>query len=157
MGQLAEAVNYGLSVAQIVEIFTTKPQFTSVYPTTMSNRELATQLVNNIVKNSASAATKQAAIDDVDAALGIGWSRGKMLYTVFGNLASKPLTDATWGGTAQQFQNQLVVARYFTEQMGVETETLATLRGVIGSVTPDTDVSTVDKIVQIIGTVPPGG
>jgi Ca2+-binding RTX toxin-like protein len=157
MGQLAEAVNYGLSVAQIVEIFTTKPQFTSVYPTTMSNRELATQLVNNIVKNSASVAIKQAAIDDVDGALGIGWSRGKMLYTVFGNLASKPLTDPTWGATAKQFQNQLAVARYFTEEMSVATENLATLRGVIANVTPDTDVSTVDKIVQIIGTVPPGG
>jgi hypothetical protein len=157
MSQLAEAVNYGLSVAQIVEIFTTKTQFTSVYPTTMSNRELATQLVNNIVKNSASTAVKQSAIDDIDAALGIGWSRGKMLYTVFGNLASKPLTDATWGNTAKQFQNQLAVARYFTEEMTVATENLATLRGVIANVTPDTDVSTVDKIVQIIGTVPPGG
>jgi hypothetical protein len=157
MGQLAEAVNFGLPLNQIVEIFTTKTQFTSVYPTTMTNRELATQLVNNIVKNSASAATKQAAIDDVDAALGIGWSRGKMLYTVFGNLASKPLTDPVWGGTAKQFQNQLAVARYFTEEMGVQTETLATLRGVIGSVTPDTDVSSIDKIVQIIGTIPPGG
>jgi hypothetical protein len=39
----------------------------------------------------------------------------------------------------------------------VATENLATLRGVIANVTPDTDVSTVDKIVQIIGTVPPGG
>jgi methionine-rich copper-binding protein CopC len=157
MGQLAEAVNFGLPLNQIVEIFTTKTQFTSVYPTTMSNRELATQLVNNIVKNSASAATRQSAIDDIDAALGIGWSRGKMLYTVFGNLANLPLTDPTWGATAQQFQKQLAVARYFTEEMGVATENLAKLRGVIGSVTPDTDVSTVDKIVQIIGTVPPGG
>jgi VCBS repeat-containing protein len=157
MGQLAEAVNAGLGLQQIVEIFTTKTQFTSVYPTTMSNRELATQLVNNIVNNSASTATKQAAIDDIDAALGIGWSRGKMLYTVFGNLASKPLSDATWGSTAKQFQNQLAVARYFTEEMGVATENLATLRAVIGSVTPDSDVSTVDKIVQIIGTIPPGG
>jgi len=157
MGQLAEAVNFGLPLNQIVEIFTTKTQFTSVYPTTMSNRELATQLVNNIVKNSASAATRQSAIDDIDAALGVGWSRGKMLYTVFGNLASKPLTDPVWGGTAKQFQNQLAVARYFTEEMGVATETLATLRGVIGSVTPDTDLSTVDKIVQIIGTIPLGG
>ena len=157
MGQLAEAVNFGLPLAQIVEIFTTKTQFTSVYPTTMSNRELATQLVNNIVKNSASAAIKQSAIDDIDGALGIGWSRGKMLFTVFGNLASKPLTDPTWGATAKQFQNQLAVARYFTEEMGVATENLATLRGVIGNVTPDTDVSSIDKIVQIIGTVPPGG
>ncbi len=158
MGQLAEAVNYGLSLPQIVEIFTTKPQFTGVYPTSMSNRELASTLVNNIVKNSASAATKQAAIDDIDAALSLaGWSRGKMLYTVFGNLASKPLTDPVWGGTAKQFQNQLAVARYFTEEMSVATENLATLRGVIGSVTPDTDVSTMEKIVQIIGTPPPGG
>jgi hypothetical protein len=157
MGQLAEAVNFGLPLNQIVDIFTSKKQFTDVYPTTMSNRELATQLVNNIVKNSANTATKTAAIDDIDAALGIGWSRGKMLYTVFGNLASKPLTDPTWGSTAKQFQNQLAVARYFTEDMGVATETLATLRGVIADVTPDTDVSTVDKIVQIIGTIPPGG
>ena len=55
------------------------------------------------------------------------------------------------------FQNQLAVARYFTEEMGVATESLAALRGVIGSITPDTDVSTIDQIVQIIGTVPPGG
>jgi hypothetical protein len=167
MGQLAEAWNCfnGLPprpdnmpvLQQIVEIFTTKKQFTDVYPTNMSNRELATLLVNNIVKNSASAAVKQAAIDDIDGALGIGWSRGKMLYTVFGNLANMPLNDPTWGNTAKQFQNQLAVARYFTEEMGVATENLATLRGVIANVTPDTDVSTVDKIVQIIGTVPPGG
>ena len=80
-----------------------------------------------------------------------------MLLTVFGNLASKPLADPVWGGTAKQFQNQLAVARYFTEEMGVQTETLSTLRAVIGNVTPDTDVSTPEKIVQIIGTPPPGG
>ena len=80
-----------------------------------------------------------------------------MLYTVFGNLASKPLTDPTWGGTAKQFMNQLAVARHFTEEMAVQTENLATLRAVIGSVTPDTDVSSTEKIVQIIGSVPPGG
>jgi hypothetical protein len=159
MGQLADAVNFGLSLPQIVEIFTTKPQFTSVYPTSMSNRELATQLVNNIVRSSASEAARNEAIGDIEAVLSpaFGWSRGKMLYTVFGNLASKTLNDPVWGGTAKQFQNQLAVARYFTEEMSVATENLATLRGVIANVTPDTDVSTVDKIVQIIGTVPPGG
>jgi hypothetical protein len=158
MAQLAEAWNFGLNLQQIVEIFTTKPQFTSVYPTSLSNRDLATLLVNNIVKTSASTAARNEAINDIDAALTqAGWSRGKMLYTVFGNLASKPLDDPTWGATAQQFQNQLAVARHFTEQMGVETENLANLRGVIANVTPDTDVSTTDKIVQIIGTVPPGG
>ena len=159
MGQLAEAVNFGLPLNQIVEIFTTKKQFTDVYPTTMSNRDLATLLVSNIVKTSATESARNEAIGDIEAVLSpaVGWSRGKMLYTVFGNLANKALNDPVWGGTAQQFQKQLAVARYFTEEMSVATETLSTLRGVIGSVTPDTDVSTVDKIVQIIGVVPPGG
>ena len=48
-------------------------------------------------------------------------------------------------------------ADYFTEKIGVATENLATLRGVICSVTPDNDVSTTEKIVQPIGTLPPGG
>jgi hypothetical protein len=161
MGQLAEAYNHFSAqpvqpgepgvVQQIVEIFTTKRQFTDVYSTALSNRELATKLVNNIVRNSASAATKQAAIDDVAAALGIGWSRGKMLYTVFGNLANKPVSDPVWGGTVQQFQNQLAVARYYTEEMGVATEDMAALQRVLSKVAPDTDVSTTELIVQIIG------
>jgi len=72
-------------------------------------------------------------------------------------LGNKQLNDPMWGGTAQQFSKQLAVAHPLSEKMGVATETLATLRGVIGNVTPDTDVSTIDKIVQIIGSVPPGG
>jgi hypothetical protein len=80
-----------------------------------------------------------------------------MLYTVFGNLANMPLNDPTWGNTAKQFQNQLAVSRYYTEVLAVDTTDLARLQGVLTSITPDTDVSTVEKIVQIIGTVPPGG
>lgn len=159
MSQLAEAVNAGLSLEEIVVIFTTKKQFTDVYPTTMDSRDLATMLVNSIVKTSANDAVRLGAINDITAVLSpeVGWSRGKMLFTVFGNLAGKSLEDPDWGGTAKQFQNQLAVARYFTEEMGVHTEILETLRGVIAHVTADTDVSTPEQIVQIIGSVPPGG
>jgi hypothetical protein len=80
-----------------------------------------------------------------------------MLYTVFGNLANMPLNDPTWGNTAKQFQNQLAVSRYYTEVLAVDTTDLARLQGVLTSITPDTDVSTAEKIVQIIGTPPPGG
>ena len=169
MGQLADAYNYfsGLPAAagaksaleQIVEIFTTKSQFTGVYPTTLSNRELATELVSRIVKSSASEATKASAVDDIEAALGIGWSRGKMLFTVFGNLAAKPLTDPVWGGTAKQFQNELAVARYFTETLAYDTTDLNVLRQVLDSVGPDTDVSGPTQLAQIIGSAvpPPAG
>jgi hypothetical protein len=117
---------------------------------------LAERLISQIVKNSATDAVKQAATQQVEEALGV-WSRGKTIFTIFGNLANKPLTDAEWGGTSKQFQNQVVVARYFTEELGVDTTDLAKLRGVLQSITPDTDVSTVDKIVEIIGSAPPGG
>ena len=163
MDQMADAYRYWLpeykdgTVKQIVEAFTTKTQFTSVYPQSLTNRELATQLVNRVVKTSATDAARTQAIQDIEAALGIGWSRGKMLYTVFRNLANMPLNDPTWGNTAKQFQNQMTVARYFTEVLAVDTTDLARLQGVLASITPDTDVSTAEKIVQIIGTVPPGG
>jgi hypothetical protein len=140
-----------------VEIFTTKPQFTNTFPLTLSNRDLAIKLVNRIVKTSATDSARTEAINDIEAALNLGWSRGKMLYTVFGNLAGMPLSDTKWGATALQFQNQLAVSRYFTELLAVDTTDLGRLQGVLASITPESDVSTPDKIVQIIGAVPPGG
>ena len=146
MGQLAEAHTY----------FSALPPRASVYPETLSNRDLAVRMTNTVIKTSATDAARLEAVNDIEAALNIGWSRGKMLYTVFGNLANKPLTDPTWGATAKQFQNQLAVARYFTEALGVDTTDLARLRAVLEPITPNTDASTTDKIVQIIGAVPPG-
>jgi methionine-rich copper-binding protein CopC len=163
MGQLAEAWNHfsalpprasdgAGALQQIVEIFTTKTQFTDVYATTLSNRALAKELVDRIVKTSATEAARTEAINDIEAALNIGWSRGKMLYTVFGNLANKPITDPVWGGTAQQFQNQLAVARYFSEtDIRGATEDLATLRAVAAAVDRNSDVSSPQKIAQLIG------
>ena len=137
---------------QIVEIFTGKPQFTDPYPLELTHRELATRLVDNIVKGSAGQDARQGAINDIETVLDLGWSRGKMLYTVFGNLAGQPLDDAQWGVTARQFQNQLAVARHYTEEMGVATEDVAALQRVLADVGPGTDVSSAELIVQIIGT-----
>jgi hypothetical protein len=161
MADLAEAWNYGLTLRQIVDIFTTKSFFLDLYPANLTNQELATRLVQNVVKSSVPEPTKTEGISDIQAALDYGLSRGEVIYNVFGNLATRPLTDpawaAKWGGTAKQFQNQLTVARYLTEVLEVKNTDMSWLRGVIANVTPDTDVSTADKIVQIIGTVPPGG
>ena len=58
MDQLAEAVDAGMTVPEIVDVFTQKPQFTSVYPTWYDNEQFATKLVENIVGDSASSAAK---------------------------------------------------------------------------------------------------
>ncbi len=151
MDQLAEAYRYGLSVKQIVDIFTTKKQFTDVYSPSLSHQDMATQLVNNIVKNSANTSAKTEAIADIKGALDIGWTVGDVIYTVFGNLANKPLIDVNWGNTAKQFGNEITVAKYYTEVLNQSTTDLETLRDAIQPVTQATDVSSDVVIAQIVG------
>ena len=151
MEQLATAYNYGLSIATIVEIFTTKKQFTSVYPTSLSHKELATQLVANIVKKSATEAAKASAILDIETTLDMGWSIGKILYTVFGNLAKKSPDDQHWAGTAKQFANQVAVAKYLTESMEYRNDDLADLKHILADVTPMSDISSPEKMAALVG------
>lgn len=151
MDQLAEAYRYGLSVEQITEIFTTKPEFTDVYPISLSHHDLATRLANNIIKSSATEQAKEEAVNDIAGALDAGWTVGQVVYTVFGNLANKALNDPIWGNTAHQFSNEIAVARYYTETLHQSTTSLDTLRDVIELVGPDADVSTDVEIANLIG------
>ena len=151
MSQMADAYNAGLSVKEIVNIFTTKPQFTATYPGFMANADFATLLVANVVKNSASEATKAQAITDINSALSAGWTRGDVIYQVFGNLASMSPSDVAWGNAALQFQNQTAVARYFTETLHNNATDMPTLRAVIGSVDSHTDISSPEQIATLIG------
>jgi hypothetical protein len=203
MDQMAEAYQFWLpeykenTIKQIVDVFTTKIQFTSVYPQALYREEggkyfayshdekqaskpltkaaevskatfdaqmasLALNLVDTIVKGSASAQAKSSAVAEVQAALALGgdWTIGKVIYTVFGNLANKPLTDPTWGATAKQFANQVAVAKYYTEVLNQSTDDVATLRSVMKAVSSNTDVSTPDSIATLIGVAllgDPGG
>ncbi|MEY3572206.1 MAG: hypothetical protein RJA77_121 [Pseudomonadota bacterium] len=148
MNQLAEAYQYGLTVREIVDIFITKPQFTDVYPEGLDLLTLSKRLVENIVQDSASADVKAGAVNDIKAAFDIGMTRGEVIYTVFGNLGKMPLTDATWGGTAKLFANQIAVAKAYTEIMDQSTIDLVTLRAAMDAVTKDSDVSSEDKAIE---------
>jgi hypothetical protein len=74
-----------------------------------------------------------------------------VIYTVFGNLANKPLIDVNWGNTAKQFGNEITVAKYYTEVLNQSTTDLETLRDAIQPVTQATDVSSDVVIAQIVG------
>lgn len=150
MNQLAEAYDYGYSVKQIVDVFITKPQFTDTYPVGLTHAELAERLVANIVGTSASEATKAEAVVDIRGALEGGWTRGAVIYTIFGNLGKKDLADPTWGNTAKLFQNQMAVAEHFTEALGLSTTDLTTLRNALSLVEADSDVSSDESIEQLI-------
>ena len=149
--QLAQASRSGMSVREIVNVFTGKPQFTEVYPATLDRQALAETMVANIVKDSAGAAAKLEAVGDIRASLDAGWSVGDVIYQVFGNLAAKPLDDADWGGTSAQFRNQIVVSKFYTDYLGQSTTDLDTLRAVLEPVTPDTDVYSEAALLSLIG------
>jgi Ca2+-binding RTX toxin-like protein len=156
MDQLADAYRWFKTseanpAKKIVDTFTTKTQFTDVYSPTLTHTDMATQLINNIVKSSATTTAKSQAIEDIKGALDIGWTVGDVIYTVFGNLAQKSLTDTYWGNTAKQFNNQIAVAKYYTETLNQSTTDLETLRDVIQPVTQSTDVSSDNVVAQLIG------
>jgi len=155
MDQLYDAVTSGMSTEQIVEVFTSKSQFTNVYPRFMSNKDFATKLVNNVVGSSATDAAKATAVADIEAALASGYSRGKVVYQIFTNLANKTADDATWAGTAKQMANQVAVSKYYTETLLQGGENLATLQKVIAGVTKDTAVGTTAALQSIIDTAVP--
>jgi S-layer protein len=141
MNQLAEASNAGASIEQIVEVFTAKPQFTAVYPLFLTNAEFAAKLVANVVGAAATDAAKTEAVNDITAALGAGWSKGKVIYTIFNNLANKSATDATWGATSTQLAKRVEVAKYYTETLLKDSTDLPTLQAVIANVTSTTDTT----------------
>lgn len=154
MNQLAAASESGMTVKQIVEVFTTKAEFTASYPTFFTNSQFATKLIDTVVGSSATTAAKAEAVADIEAALAAGLSKGTVIFNVFNNLAA--LTgDAKWGGTATQLANKVAVAQYYTEDLLTDTTNLTTLRAVIGNVTNTTDVSTPAAIQAVLDVAVP--
>lgn len=137
MNQLDDAYGAGMTSKQIVNVYSTKPQFEAKYPKFLTNEQFADRLIENVVGASATDAAKTAAKADVEAALNAGWSRGDVVYQIFQNLSNKADDDAEWGGTAQMLKNKVEVAEYITETLDINTTDLGVLGSLIANVTQD--------------------
>lgn len=137
MNQLNDAYNAGMTTKQIVNVYTTKPQFEAQYPRFESNEQFAAKLIENVVGASATAEAKAQAVADVIGSLNAGWSKGDVVYQIFTNLAAKDKADPEWGATAQMLENKVAVAAYVTEELGVNTTDLAKLAALVANVTAD--------------------
>jgi VCBS repeat-containing protein len=155
MNQIAAAYEGGASTKQIVNAFTTKTEFTSIYPLFLTSQQFATRLVDNVVGSYATAAAKTEAVNDIVAALNGGATRGDVIFAVFNNVAARPFTDPKWGAVSQLLANEVTVAKYFTEELLVNTSDVAVLRAAIANVTPTSDLSTTDKIKGFLVSLPP--
>lgn len=157
-GQLREAVEWGMSTLDVVKVFTSKEQFLSTYPLSLSHQDFAVLLIENVVESSASETAKALAVRQVVEALGFGLSRGEVIYNVFNNLARRETDPAQPGydaadpfvGVARQLANQIKVGQFYTEVLQRDSSTLSTLQGVLRNVTDQTDVSSPDKLQAIV-------
>ena len=157
MTQISDAYNAGMTTQEIVNVYTTKAQFTSTYPTFFSSEQFANALINNVVGSSASAEAKAEAKADIIGALNAGWTRGDVVYQIFTNLAAKDPAEPMWGATSTLLANKVAVAKYVTEvQLNGSTD-VGVLQGVLAGVTAASDVSTPAKIEAIIGGSASGG
>lgn len=156
MNQLNDAYGAGMTTKQIVNVYTTKPQFTSQYPTFLTNEQFAQKLIANVVGSSASAEAKAGAEADVIASLNAGWTRGDVIFQIFSNLAAKPHDDAQWGNTAKMFANKVAVAQYLTEVKLVSETDMAKLQAPLNNVAANSDVSTPAAIDKLVNAATPG-
>lgn len=137
MNQINDAYNAGLTTKEIVNIYSTKPQFEAIYPRFLSNEQFADKLIENVVGASATAAAKTQAKADVVAAINAGWSKGDVVFQIFTNLSNKAADDADWGKTAAMLNNKVKVAEYYTETLLVNSLDLGALGSPLQSVTND--------------------
>lgn len=135
MNQINDAYNAGLTTKEIVNIYSTKPQFEAIYPRFLSNEQFADKLIENVVGASATAAAKTQAKADVVAAINAGWSKGDVVFQIFTNLSNKAADDADWGKTAAMLNNKVKVAEYYTETLLVNNLDLGALGSPLQSVT----------------------
>lgn len=137
MNQINDAYNAGLTTKEIVNIYSTKPQFEAIYPRFLSNEQFADKLIENVVGASATAAAKTQAKADVVAAINAGWSKGDVVFQIFTNLSNKAADDADWGKTAAMLNNKVKVAEYYTETLLVNSLDLGALGSPLQGVTND--------------------
>ena len=142
MNQLNDAYGAGMTTKEIVNVYTTKPEFEAQYPRFESNEQFAIKLIENVVGASATAEAKAEAVADVVGSLNAGWTKGDVVFQIFTNLAGKDKADPQWGATAQMLDNKVAVAEHITETLGVNTTDLAQLSALIANVTAD--VATVE-------------
>lgn len=134
MGQTTAAADSGMSVRQIVNVFTDKPQFLDTYPASLSDLAFARKLTENVVGASATSTAKDEAVQDIVNGLSSGMTRGDVIYAMFSNLANMPSSDPKWGRTSVKLSNQIAHAKFFTESLGEETTDLSRLRAAVADV-----------------------
>lgn len=128
--------NAGGSIKHLTNVLAETSVFKqSMYADTLTNNTFATQFVENIVGALVNAENKAAAISALENMLTEGQSRGDVIYWAATTLASVDTADSNWGAAAQQFNNKVDVAAFYSIDYHGTANTLTALQQVTANVT----------------------
>jgi hypothetical protein len=122
----------------------------SIFAPGVSNQTFATTLVGKLGGSLLADATEAAAIDVLKAALDGGMSQAAVAMAAVEYVAALDTTDADFGAVAQQFQNRVTIANYYTFSSTAPSSTLSTLTAVLSGVSNTTDVTDPEDYIDSI-------
>ncbi|MEQ1777616.1 MAG: SwmB domain-containing protein [Nitrosomonas sp.] len=107
----------------------------SMYAETLTNHAFSSQFVENMVGSLVNADNKTWAVSTIETMLAEGQSRGDVIYWAATALAAVDTADINWGEAAQQFNNKVQVAAFYSIDQKGSANSLAILQAVTASVT----------------------
>ncbi|MDP1786092.1 calcium-binding protein [Nitrosomonas sp.] len=138
--------NTGSSVKELANILAQSDIFKqSLYSDTLSNSVFAHQFVENTVGTLVNKEDKAWAAAEIEKMLDAGESRGEIIHWAATALASIDTDNTHWGAAAQQFNNKVEVAAYYSIDQGGSATSLAVLQHITADVTADTSSVTSAK------------
>jgi hypothetical protein len=137
MNWFAGLIESGMTIADLWEFAAADPTFMQQdfgFTNAATNEQFATAFVDNVTGDTLSAENRDFAIDFITAALDGGLTRGQAMHLAIDALDAVPHDDPNFGAAAARFDNQVEVARDYTENLSGAALALATLQDTISSV-----------------------
>jgi len=142
MNWFAGLLESGLTIDQLYETSAIDPTFIGQnfgFTNASTNEQFAAAFVDHVTGDTLSDENRDFAIDFIAGALDSGMTRGQVMKLAIDALDAVPHDDENFGAAAARFDNQVEVARDYTENLSGDALTLAELQGTIASVDETTE------------------
>lgn len=132
--------------AAAAQVLINTAAFQAILPSNiLTNTQFSTKFLDMLVGSTVSDANKAWAVAQMDAKLNNGETQGAVAWWAIDELSKVPTSNADWGTAAATLTNKLDVAKYFTVDKYVASNSVATLQGLLVDVTSDVATVAVAK------------
>jgi len=135
LSDLVAAYEKGQTIKQIAANLANTIEFTTLFPTFLTNAEFATKVVNQLVGTEVVAAEKALAVTELTARLNAGASRSNVFVDAIDALDAITSTNAVWANAGAALDNKVAAAVYYSVDKQLSPASLSAAQNVISGVT----------------------